>query len=107
MIGIYFGVIADARPISMKASMNTRKLITFLQVMRSQEKISFVRIWSKCKKNMENNISILSLIHMFYLKNLVTFTLTFKNLNALQEMIKERICGLLSQLICPVVEEST
>jgi hypothetical protein len=87
--------------------MNTRKLITFLQAMRSQEKTSFVRTWSKCKKNMENNISILSLIPMFYQKNLVTFTLIFRNLNVLLVMIKEKICGSLSQPTCLEVEEFT
>lgn len=59
--------------------------------MKLQEKIDFVLIWLECKKNTENNILILYLIHTFYLMNLENFMNIIKNLNS---MIAKKTYGL-------------
>ena len=79
MNGTSFGHLVHARATSMRASMNIRRSIISLKVMKLQEKIDFVTIWSECRKSMESKISISSLTPTFFQMNSENFMRIIKN----------------------------
>lgn len=59
--------------------MSSKRLIIFLLVMRSQEKISYVKMLCICRINMVNSTLILFQIPIFCQKSIMIFIVNLKN----------------------------